>query len=479
MPNFKIRLKPDVKLVEQEDNTLVVQSPIMSFPMKNVNPGVRAVLTLLADSGASDPEIKATLASVDNGSGTFPFFTMFPRLMGLGFLSHMLEVDNQPFLSIVPVSPFYTFFKGNIEATDRYTLSRFVCIRPNNGAMILENPLAYGQLILHHTDVLGLLDLLNEPHSYPQMQEKYPKFDDDSAAKFFQLLLGAKAITRVDEQGHTEEQANPTLRQWDFHDLYFHTRSRFGRHANAFGGNYRFIGEIAPQPALKSQMSEETIDLYTPDLSQLHETDVPFTQVLESRKSTRSFEPLTVQQLGEFLYRSARVRTIFDVEAEHGGLVEKIQHTSRPYPSGGASYEFEIYVTVNQCDGLAQGLYHYDPQNHRLEKLSDRNAQTDNLLRDALASYNPTLTLDFPPVLINMAARFQRVSWKYDALAYTIILKNVGVLQQTMYLVATAMGIGACAIGGGNSDLFALAAKTDYLMETSVGEFILGNPKPE
>jgi hypothetical protein len=37
------------------------------------------------------------------------------------------------------------------------------------------------------------------------------------------------------------------------------------------------------------------------------------------------------------------------------------------------------------------------------------------------------------------------------------------------------MNLAPCALGNGNSDLFAAAAGTDYYAETSVGEFILGS----
>ena len=78
-------------------------------------------------------------------------------------------------------------------------------------------------------------------------------------------------------------------------------------------------------------------------------------------------------------------------------------------------------------------------------------------------------------ILLVLAARFARVSWKYSAIAYALTLKNVGVLYQTMYLAATAMGLAPCAVGCGNADLFARAAGTDYYAETSVGEFLLGS----
>jgi hypothetical protein len=44
-----------------------------------------------------------------------------------------------------------------------------------------------------------------------------------------------------------------------------------------------------------------------------------------------------------------------------------------------------------------------------------------------------------------------------------------------MYLAATAMNLAPCALGCGDSDLFARAAGTDYYVETSVGEFLLGS----
>ena len=81
------------------------------------------------------------------------------------------------------------------------------------------------------------------------------------------------------------------------------------------------------------------------------------------------------------------------------------------------------------------------------------------------------------PVLSILAARFQRLAWKYASIAYALILKHVGVVYQTMYLTGTAMDLAPCALGAGDADLFARAAGTDYYEESSVGEFLLGSTK--
>ena len=82
-----------------------------------------------------------------------------------------------------------------------------------------------------------------------------------------------------------------------------------------------------------------------------------------------------------------------------------------------------------------------------------------------------------PQVLITIAARFGRVSWKYSSIAYALILKDVGVLIQTFYMMATDMGLGGCAIGTTNIDLFAKMTGIEFHAEGPVGQFALGRGK--
>jgi SagB-type dehydrogenase family enzyme len=58
-----------------------------------------------------------------------------------------------------------------------------------------------------------------------------------------------------------------------------------------------------------------------------------------------------------------------------------------------------------------------------------------------------------------------------------LILKHIGVLFQTFYLVATAMQLAPGAIGGGNSEQFCKVAALNEHEESSVGEFSLGSLK--
>ena len=302
-----------------------------------------------------------------------------------------------------------------------------------------------------------------------------PSSHEETAQALLTLLSGAEVIAEADGDGRLREDLDPALVQWEFHDLLFHSRSRLGQHEYAFGGVFPFLGQIPPLPAVKPSISSEIVPLHKPDLALLEQRDPSLSSVLESRASVREYDtvPISDREVGEFLYRTARVRHIREPDASRGW---HYQASSRPYPSGGAAYDLELYVTVDLCTGLASGIYHYDPVAHQLHRLAGRTASVERLLRDA---QHAAALPSFPQVVIILASRFQRLSWKYRGMAYATTLKNVGVLYQTMYLVATAMGLAPCALGGGDSALFSEAVGANSLEESSVGEFILGSARPQ
>ena len=201
---------------------------------------------------------------------------------------------------------------------------------------------------------------------------------------------------------------------------------------------------------------------------------------MRERHSTRDFDdqrPITLTELARFLDSTARVQSELKTTLDHGGSGPELTYTMRPYPSGGASYELELYLAVDTCEGLSRGFYHYDAGAHALVPIETRGNQLDALLKSAEFAMGVSAA---PQILITIAARFGRVSWKYSSIAYALILKDVGVLMQTLYIMATDMGLGGCAIGTTNIELFAKMTGLDFHVEGPVGQFALGRgAKPE
>jgi SagB-type dehydrogenase family enzyme len=293
----------------------------------------------------------------------------------------------------------------------------------------------------------------------------------DQLDAVLRLLLQARLVRRADD-GPDPERDDQELGQWTALDLLFHARTRLGRRGGGYGGTYPFAERFPEPPAMRpAGDGEDRIALPRPDLDAAIESDPPLARVVETRRSIREHDdekPITVGQLSELLFRTNRVRSTVDTEG-HGSFA------LRPYPNGGALYELDIYPAVRLCEGLAPGLYRHDPVEHALAPVAPEGPMLHGLLGHARAA---ALMEQRPQVLLVIAARFPRVSWKYEAMPYALTLKHVGVLYQTLYLAATAMGLAPCGLGGGDSDLFARAAGLPYAAETSVGEFIVGS-RPE
>ncbi|HEY6357857.1 MAG TPA: SagB family peptide dehydrogenase, partial [Vicinamibacterales bacterium] len=215
----------------------------------------------------------------------------------------------------------------------------------------------------------------------------------------------------------------------------------------------------APRPR-----QADIVRLPRPNLSRLRRDDAPFAAVLEDRRTRRVHDvsPMTIDELGEFLYRTVRARRRRTGGQDWKGL-------DRVAPTGGAAYELDTYLAIRRCRGLRSGLYRYDPLGHALWRRAGMTLDVDRLIASAGHAARTK-----PQVLVVLSARFGRTLRRYASMGYAMILKDAGVLLQTFYLAATAMGLAPCAIGGGDSDVFARAARTTYYEETSVGEFLLG-----
>lgn len=443
-----------------------------------LSPGVSAALQALAGSGITFRELVDTVVKIDGLPSLYQFYRYLHTLEKGSLVYRFVPNGKGPLVTLVPNSPHYKFRKYTIAPEQRYILSRFACCRRKDDMFVLESPLGLACLVCSEASALMLIFELQKPRSLVDMAHLFPAVTAEALEMVFIFMLNAGLLSPVDTTGQIAEDDNETLRQWDFHDLLFHARSRNGRTMKGYGGTYRFWGQIAPLPAVKPPMSDDYIDLYKPEMERLIAQDCTLAAVMGKRRSIREYDddnPVTATQLGEFLYRVARVQKVYGYEDVRNGRTEKMDLSRRPYPGGGAQYELEFYLTIRTCQGISPGFYHYCPLNHRLHQVKSWDDQTAELLKRAVLMPGGPM----PQLLIILAARFQRISWKYESTAYAVMLKNCGVLYQSMYLVATAMGLAPCGIGGGDSDLFAQIAGTDYYAETSVGEFALGSKPAE
>jgi len=395
------------------------------------------------------------------------------RLAGHGLLQYRLghsPDDDQ--VVIEPQVADYWPRTPLLGETEVLVLSRFAYMRRRGNEMVLESPRAGALFRIFHPGIAAALAVLATPQQIKQLRRQ----DDFPGVELLALLVDCNILFKIEAAGRPDlrsAEGDGDLVLWDFHDLLFHTRSTEGRHANPVGGTYPHAGVVPPPPAVRPRWPGQKIDLLAVSAAP-PQAIAPLAKALHERHSTRVFDdrrPITLAELARFLGDAARVLSTWSEAVDLGDARPSVDHTMRPYPSAGASYELELYLAVDRCEGLARGFYHYDAGGHALVPIGTGAHELQALLAGAALAMGVSAA---PQILITIAARFGRVSWKYSSLAYALILKDVGVLTQTLYLMATGMGLGGCAIGTTDIDLFAKMTGIDFHVEGPVGQFALG-----
>jgi SagB-type dehydrogenase family enzyme len=402
-------------------------------------------------------------------------YQLVRRLARRGLLEYPLRRARSKEDEVVIEPQLADYWPGlpQLDNDDVLVLSRFTFLRRRGDAMVLESPRAGALLRICNPQIATALARL----SAPQQIKRFRRQEGFPGVELLALLLECQMLFKVersDERSLRTAEGDPNLVLWDFHDLLFHARSTEGRHANPLGGLYPYAGAMPPLPAVRSRWRGTKVELS--EFSSAPAAISPFAKLLNERHSTRVFDdqrPISLPELARFLHATARVRSEWQHTVDLGDIQPTLHYTARPYPSAGASYELELYLAVDKCEGLARGFYHYDAGGHALVAIDVQAQEFTALLAGAeLAMDVPTP----PQILMIITARFGRISWKYSSIAYALILKDVGVLLQTLYMMAVDVGLGGCAIGTVNIDLFAKMTGIEFHVESPVGQFAIGRP---
>lgn len=245
-----------------------------------------------------------------------------------------------------------------------------------------------------------------------QLNEYIKKLNEEEARDLFMLI---ELIT----QGKKVWEKDPGL---TYHQYSKHSRFRI------FMSPRR--AERGPLPPLiKKYKNVRNIKLPDPNLSLVSN---PIGNSIIKRRSFRDFKPraMPIDVLSTLLHLAVGI-TAWD---DHWPL--------RAYPSAGALQPVEIYIIANYVNAINMGLYHYNVLDHSLEILKEGDFRKTivDIALDQDFLYNAS-------VILILSIVYARTLWKYGDRAYRYALLDTGASMENIYLVATAMNLGACAIG--------------------------------
>ena len=158
------------------------------------------------------------------------------------------------------------------------------------------------------------------------------------------------------------------------------------------------------------------------------DSEVSLEETLAHRRSVRQYtdQSLTMEEISQLLWAAQGVTRDWG---------------ARTAPSAGALYPLEVYVAT------PEGLYHYLPDGHRAEVLS----QEDLRRTLARAGLDQSAIHDAPAVFV-ITAVYARTSGKYGKRAERYVKLEAGHVGQNILLQAVALDLGGVPIGAFHDD---------------------------
>lgn len=157
--------------------------------------------------------------------------------------------------------------------------------------------------------------------------------------------------------------------------------------------------------------------------------------LLVTRRSYRNYsgKAVSLQQLSRLLYYSAGI-------VRYEG--EKTKEPHMPYPCTNKTSALEVYLWVRYGKDIPKGLYHYNPETHKL----------DVLLRPVLPQDMTKIWLRQrwvrkAAILVFITAVYPRVTNVYGPKGFPFLFLEAGHLAQNIYLLCPTLGLGCCAVG--------------------------------
>ena len=166
-------------------------------------------------------------------------------------------------------------------------------------------------------------------------------------------------------------------------------------------------------------------------------TEVSLEQLLARRRSVREYADaeITLTDVGQLLWSA-----------------QGITHPQgyRTAPSAGALYPLKLYLLAGRVQGLDAGVYHYDPDGHRLIPTGDGDLRKP-LARAALFQS----CLQEAAAVVVFAAVYERTTRKYGERGIRYVHMEVGHAAQNLFLQAVALNLATVVVGAFDDDAVA------------------------
>ncbi len=239
---FRLTIQKDLGIKFTKDRMILEPPQGAVISVKKPGSVVVGLLKEIREKGATLRHLLYDLTAKGQMAALREFYHYFNLFDQKGWICRwIMGSDQTPISALIPFSEEFEWGDKNIDPDQIMVLSRFAHIRNIEGQMVLETPLGPGKIILYDPACSLVLHGLAAPSTLNQLKDKVPSFSLEMIEGFLNQLFSIRAVM-VRERGEDALDGHaPSLAQWEFHDLLFHTRSRKKRQDKPFGTTFPFL----------------------------------------------------------------------------------------------------------------------------------------------------------------------------------------------------------------------------------------------
>ncbi|ACQ54414.1 SagB/ThcOx family dehydrogenase [Clostridium botulinum] len=170
---------------------------------------------------------------------------------------------------------------------------------------------------------------------------------------------------------------------------------------------------------------------------------VGLSTAIKSRRSVRRYssKSMSLNDVANIFYYT---QGICDEVEPYNLEGNKKKIKLRANPSAGGLYPIELYVYMKSIKDLEDGIYTYYPYSHGLKPIK---VNKEALKIENFAEFG-VLNAENANLIVFYVYNFLKNSRKYGDAGFSYALIETGEMAQNLQLVSTALGYGACDIGG-------------------------------
>jgi len=242
---MKLSLKDGFTISEQSPNHLnIMNEGGFIFAVADITPAIRKAILLLTTKYLSKIEL-GNIVFESGGLGEMSLFMYnLDKLEKSGCIQNIVLIDDRPCFCFDNMIDSVKFDFESI-LNKRFKLSKFSYIRRENNYLIMESSKGSSKITIYDDFAF---EILNKLVKYKEVED-FLNTEDDNHQIILAFLVALHSGDCLDYEPNTEDISIEDF--WSFHDLLFHTRTRFGRTNYKIGGTFRFIGKKEHKKAIR------------------------------------------------------------------------------------------------------------------------------------------------------------------------------------------------------------------------------------